>query len=111
MPRRTLELYFNDIRESIEKIIEYASGLTREQFEADSKTIDAVVRNFEILGEAARQLTDDERVRYPHIPWQSMISMRNKVIHEYSGIRMDILWRTVREDIPALKKLLDESKS
>jgi len=104
MPERTPSLYLDDIRASIGKIETYVRGMSWEEFAADQKTIDAVVRNLEIIGEAANRLPEETRARYPGIPWDEMVGMRNKIIHEYFGVDLEILWETVQQDIPGLKE-------
>ena len=69
-------------------------------------TIDAVVRNLEIIGEAANNIPEETTDKYPEIPWREMISMRNKVLHEYFGVDEEILWQTITNDLPPLKKQL-----
>ncbi|MEK7189689.1 MAG: DUF86 domain-containing protein [Patescibacteria group bacterium] len=97
-------LYFQDIVDSIKKIKQYTKKMSFDNFTEDNKTVDAVVRNLEIIGEAARYITKTTRQRHPEIPWAQMAGMRNKVIHEYSGVDLSILWQTVKDDIPDLKK-------
>ena len=103
MSKKTYKVYLDDILTSIERLKEYTKNLSKEDFSKDQKTIDAVVRNVEILGEAARNIPEDFKEKHSGLPWSKMISMRNKVIHEYSGVDVDILWQTVQEDIPALE--------
>ncbi len=108
MPKRDAELYLDDIRESCEKILTYVRDVDRETFEQNGMMIDAVVRNIGIIGEAVSQLPNEVRDRFPDVDWYEIKGMRNIVVHEYFGIRVDILWKTIQEDIPELKKLLDE---
>ena len=82
--------------------------MTFEEFRADDKTIDAVVRNFGIIGEAARHVPSHLQKRYPRIPWSQMRGMRNVVVHEYSGVSTRIIWRTVTENLPPLAPLLQD---
>jgi len=105
MPRN-LDLYLNDILQSIDKIEEYVKGYTFEKFVKDSKTIDAVIRNFSIIGEAGNRISEDIREKYHQLPWHEIIGMRNKVVHEYFGLNEEILWKTVKDDLPRLKKEL-----
>ena len=70
----------------------------------DPKTQDAVLRNLEVVGEAARHITKETKKNYSEIPWRQIVDMRNKVIHEYFGVDLKILWKTVQEDIPYLEK-------
>lgn len=104
MSKRESELYLQDILISIQRIEEYTKGLSSKDFEVDWKTVDAVVRNLEIIGEAAKNMPEEIIEKYPEIPWSSMISMRNKVIHEYFGVDVEILWKTIYEDLPSLKE-------
>lgn len=72
----------------------------------NEKTVDAVVRNLEIIGEAAKNISQEFESKFPEIPWKEMISMRNKVSHEYFGVDSEILWETVTKDLPLLKEKL-----
>ncbi len=109
---RILLDYLNDIIESIADIKEFTAGMTRESFSIDKKTIKAVVRSLEVIGEAANKLPDDVRDGYPEISWQEIIGMRNRLIHEYFGVDLDIVWQTIEEDLKpldnAVKKMVTE---
>jgi len=109
---RILLDYLNDIIESIADIKEFTTGMTRESFSTDKKTIKAVVRSLEVIGEAANKLPDHVRDRYPEISWQEIIGMRNRLIHEYFGVDLDIVWQTIEEDLEplenAVKKIITE---
>lgn len=72
----------------------------------DEKTMDAVVRNIEIIGEASSHLPDDVLQRYPDIPWHLMRAIRNVLAHEYFGVDVEVIWKTVKEDLPRLKEML-----
>ncbi|MEK9143250.1 MAG: DUF86 domain-containing protein [Patescibacteria group bacterium] len=104
MSERSISLYLDDILSSIEHIEEYVKGLSFDNFKNDAKTIDAVVRNIEIIGEAAAKIPPETRLHHPETPWKKIIGARNKVIHEYFGIDVEILWKTIQEDIPLLKE-------
>ena len=78
------------------------------EFEDDEKTIDSVLRNLEIIGEASRHVPREIKNRYSDIPWMEMYTMRNIVIHEYHGVNLSIIWQTVTEDLPALIPQLKE---
>ena len=91
-----------DMIEVIGRIAQYTSGLTREAFLADRMRIDAVVRNLEIIGEAASHVPTAVAARHAELPWAEMRTMRNVVIHEYHGVNLEIVWQTVREDLPPL---------
>lgn len=105
MSKRTPELLLADILESIEKIAAYTAGMaTLEQFAADSKTVDAVLRNIEIIGEAAGRLPEEFTEKHPHIPWNQIRGMRNRLIHAYFGISLPLIWTTIQTAIPELRK-------
>lgn len=106
MSKRAATLYLQDILTSIKKIEEYSQDLSFKEFSKDEKTIDSVVRNLEIVGEAARNIPKEISQKNPDVPWEKMVSMRNKVLHEYFGVDEDILWKTITEDLPKLKKQL-----
>lgn len=105
MPRN-LKLYLNDIQEAIDKIQKYVKGYTFEKFIKDDKTVDAVIRNFSIIGEAGTHIPEEVQEKYPQLPWHEIVGMRNKVIHEYFGLNEEILWKTIQDDLPRLKKEL-----
>ncbi|MFA5205172.1 MAG: DUF86 domain-containing protein [Lentisphaeria bacterium] len=106
MSRRTPELLLLDILESIEKITSYTAGMTQEKFAADSKTIDAVLRNIEIIGEAAGRLPGEFTDEHPNIPWNQIRGMRNRLIHAYFGISLPLIWTTIQTAIPELHQNL-----
>lgn len=112
MSEKSSRLYLEDILTSILRIEDYVRGLNFESFTKDQKTIDAVVRNLEIIGEAAKNIPESFSEKHAELPWREMMSTRNKVIHEYFGVDNNILWQTTREDLPKLKaqiqKLLQE---
>lgn len=103
MSKRTSFLLINDILESIRKIKNYTTGLSFEDFKSDDKTIDAVVRNFEIIGEAARKLPDAYREEYSTIPWYKIIGFRNRIVHDYFGVDLKIIWQIVTTQIDELE--------
>ena len=80
--------------------------MTQEQFTQDEKTVDAVVRNFTVIGEAANNVPEDIQLKYPQVPWADIIGMRNFFVHEYFGVSNEVLWTTIQEDLPALVPLL-----
>lgn len=92
--------------ESLEKIERYTAGLTFERFAQDDRTVDAVVRNLEVIGEAARQIPSEVRERYPEVPWRRVIGLRNVVVHEYFAVDVEIVWTVVRQSLPELKEAL-----
>ncbi|MBI4434492.1 DUF86 domain-containing protein [Candidatus Uhrbacteria bacterium] len=106
MQKRSIELYLQDILECVDLIEEYTSHTSREEFFENQQLVDAVVRRLGILGEAARQTPDGFRTEHPEVPWNRMIGMRNKILHEYFGVDEAILWQTIREDIPPLRAII-----
>jgi uncharacterized protein with HEPN domain len=101
MPRRGWKLRISDIVEAIENALDYSAGMTFEQFVDDRKTIDAVVRNFIVIGEAASHLSDDFIENHPDLPWREMRDMRNIVVHEYFGVDNLIVWETLQKKLTA----------
>ncbi len=113
MPPRKWNLRIEDMIEAIERIQKYTQGMSYEEFSSDSKTIDAVVRNFEVLGEAAGHVPAEIQKAHPHLPWSKIRGMRNLLAHEYFGVSDSILWTTATVDInqllPPLKAILATS--
>jgi uncharacterized protein with HEPN domain len=104
MSERGAKLYLSDIENALEKIANYTHGFSFEEFAANQQVIDAVVRNFEIIGEAVRNIPSEVKMSHVQIPWDKMIAMRNKVIHEYFGVDEEILWKTIQEDLPKFEE-------
>ncbi len=96
MRERNHKVYFKDILDSIENIEKYIKDLSFDEFSNNKMVVDAVIRNFEIIGEASKNIPDDVKVLYKNIPWKEMAGMRDKVIHEYFGIDLDIVWKTAK---------------
>jgi len=92
MSKRTPQLLIQDILVSCHKIMAYSEGMTYDDFVKDSKTIDAVIRNFEIIGEAANRLPDDFKESYAEIDWHRIRGFRNRIVHDYMGIDYEIVW-------------------
>lgn len=97
---RTYFHFLEDIETSMARIMEYVEGIDYLTFHKDYKTVDAVVRNFEIIGEATKNLPADFKEKYPQLPWEEMYRMRNKISHEYFGIDYEILWYIAKNEIP-----------
>jgi uncharacterized protein with HEPN domain len=108
--KRVYEDYLRDMLENAEKARSFIKGLDYDDFRKDDKAMYAVIRAFEIIGEAARQIPEDVRDAHPEIQWREIMGMRNKLTHEYFGVNTEVVWRTVQEDlpiiIPALRKIL-----
>ena len=104
MSKRDDSLYLNDIKTSILKIQKCVKGLSFDEFNKKDIFVDAVIRNLEVIGEASIHISSDLRKKHKDIPWQMMADMRNKMIHEYFGIDNKIIWETIKNDFPPLKK-------
>lgn len=101
----------DDILICMEKIQSYINGITYEQFIDDFKTQDAVIRNIEVIGEAAKHLSDNLRLKYSDIPWKEIVGTRDRLIHGYFGVNIDIVWRIATVDIPKLKPRIEKIKN
>lgn len=100
---RDPRLYLEDILEACERIDEYVSGLNQERFTGNRMAYDAVVRNLEIVGEAAKHLPDEIRAVMPEIEWRKAAGLRDMLAHAYFGIDDDILWSVVRDKLPGVR--------
>lgn len=99
--KRTDEIFFlKDVLNSLSKIFKYTENMSYEDFIKDDKTKDAVERNFEIIGEAVKHLSEDFRIRHSHIPFRQVAGMRDKLIHDYFGIDYEIVWKTIITKLP-----------
>lgn len=99
--------YIEDIVEATRKIDRYTATLEYETFVDDELTVDAVLRNFEVIGEAAKNVPEDVREEYDEVPWSEMAGMRDKLIHGYSTVELAIVWKTVEAEIPEVKQQLE----
>lgn len=113
MPPRDWRLRVEDILESIERILRYTAGMDFDAFRANEMAVDAVIRNFAVIGEAARQVPEEIQRKHSVIPWGDMRDMRNVVIHQYFGADPKTIWETIRNDlsplVPALRRILSET--
>jgi uncharacterized protein with HEPN domain len=96
--------FLGDIKEAMDLIASYSKGLTYKKFLADRKTQDAVVRNFEVIGEAAKNISSALKAKYPEIPWKSIAGLRDKLIHFYFGIDYKIVWNISKKELPKLSQ-------
>ena len=112
MPPRGWQMRIEDILDAIGQIQDYTRGMTFDAFSHDRKTIDAVVRNITIIGEAAGNVPSAVAERHGEIPWRQMRDFRNVVVHAYFGVDLKVLWDTIRTDLPPLvdplRRLLSE---
>ncbi len=101
-PGRSHLDYLDDIRQAIEKAIEFVGGMSLDTFASDDKTTYAVIRALELVGEATKRIPQDVRDKYAEVPWRSMAGIRDKLIHDYMTVNLEVVWKTVTEDLPAL---------
>ncbi|MEB3192716.1 MAG: DUF86 domain-containing protein [Snowella sp.] len=106
MSDRYSEDYLRDMAEAIELAIEFTDGMEFEKFTSDKKTIFAVTRAIQIIGEAVKKIPDTTRQQYPQVPWKDIAKMRDKVTHQYFAVKLDVIWDTVQQDLPLLKTLI-----
>jgi len=109
MSNREAKLLVGDILDAISKIESYLSGSKFEDFIKDDKTIDAVIRNFGIIGEAANRLPDEYKGRHDQIDWIQIVGLRNRVIHDYFGVDLEIIWYISKNELEDLKTKLSGS--
>lgn len=102
------QIFLKHILESIIWIEKDVKGLSKEEFLANVPIQDAVIRRIEIIGEAVRNIPADLRKDYPVVPWQNISGMRDKLIHGYFGVDLELVWEVVKKDIPPLKKQIKE---
>ena len=101
-------IYLRHILEAIEKIEHYLLNTTYKSFSANDMMIDAVVRELEIIGEASSKLSKEFKDNHSDVAFRDATDMRNFLIHEYFGVRKEIVWETCKEDLPKVKKLIDD---
>lgn len=108
MSKRDWKLFVEDILESIGLIEHYVNNMDLEDFNTDRKTIDAVVRNFEIIGEASKFIPEDIKKNYQNVDWKGIVGLRNRIAHEYFGISTVIIWHIIKEELPLLKSQMEQ---
>ena len=104
---RDLRDYLNDIVDAMAKALKFVEEMSYEDFVNDDKTVFAVVRALEIIGEAVKNIPEDLRTKHSNIPWKDLAGMRDKLIHGYFGVDLRRVWKTVKEVIPAMKPLFE----
>jgi uncharacterized protein with HEPN domain len=100
--------YLRDMLENANRAIQFTEGMNFESFSKDEKTVYAVIRAVEIIGEATRNIPEEIRTKYPEIPWRDASNMRNKLVHRYFGINLEVIWQTINEDLPMLADTIQE---
>jgi uncharacterized protein with HEPN domain len=108
MSERTDREFLCDIREAISRISAYVAGVEYESFVKDTKTQDAVIRNLEILGEATKNLSEAFRIAHNGVPWRSMAGARDRLIHHYFGVNLDIVWQIISIELPKVTEQLPD---
>lgn len=104
MKGRSDKILLFDIAECCQRIAEYIGGVRKKDFEANYQLQDALVRKLEVIGEAAKGLSDDVRDSNQHVPWQQLMGMRDRMVHQYFRVDLDIVWKTAKKDIPVLER-------
>lgn len=105
--KREYKDYVVDIIEAMKKIEKFTKNLTSEDFRADEKTVLAVIRLLEVIGEAAKKIPPAVKEKYKQIPWKRMAGMRDKLIHEYFGVNIKVVWKAIKEDLPGVKPQIE----
>ena len=109
-PDRIIRDYLEDILQAVTDARDFTRGMGFDDFSGDRKTVNAVVRSLEIIGEAVKKIPPDIKKLRPEVPWNEIAGMRDKLIHEYFGVDLEIVWQTVQNDleaiVPAVEKLL-----
>jgi len=103
---REYSLYLKDILEAMAAIEKFVAGMEFEDFKNDDRTSSAVIRKFEIIGEAIKHIPDEIRNKYPQIKWKQMAGMRDRLIHFYFGVKYDLVWHTIKDVIPKVKPIV-----
>ena len=108
MSKRSDRDYLSDIQEAMLRIATYTADVDYDKFMEDTKTQDAVIRNIEVIGEATKNLSGRLRKAYPQIPWKDMAGVRDKMIHHYFGINLEIVWTIAKKEIPSLLPQIED---
>lgn len=105
---RDPKLHLKDILEAMQAIERFVEGIGLKDFKDNDEKSSAVIRKFEIIGEATKSVSEDIKQKYPAIPWKEMAAMRDKLIHFYFGIKYELVWHTIKTRIPQVKPLIQE---
>ena len=108
MSERADRDFLSDIQEAVRRITVYTTTMTYEAFLTDTRTQDAVIRNLEIIGEATKNLSTELRAKYPDISWKGMAGMRDRLIHHYFGVNLDIVWHIITAELPDVASRIEE---
>jgi uncharacterized protein with HEPN domain len=100
--------YVDHILDCIRKINDFSKELSLKDFRKSELIQDAIIRNIEIIGEASKKISKDTKQTYYKIPWKEIAGMRDKLIHDYIGVDVDVVWKTIKEDIPILEAMISE---
>ena len=113
--KREFILYMEDMLQSMNRIEEYLGELNFREFKMNYLVVDAIIRNFEIIGEASKNIPTDILEKYPEIPWRKMYGLRNLIAHEYFGVDYEMIWEIAKNNLPQnridLSKIIDEEKA
>ena len=103
--KRDYQLFIKDALEAMEAIENFVEGMTFDELTQDDKTSSAVIRKFEIIGEATKHFPEQLKEKYPEVPWKNMAGMRDRLIHAYFGIDYQLVWDTIKNEIPKIKEI------
>jgi uncharacterized protein with HEPN domain len=104
MIRRDYRDYLQDVLEAVNDVEDFVGDMSFEEFSRDRKTINAVVRSIEVIGEASKNIPESLKAKHKDLPWKQIAGMRDKLIHAYFGVDLEILWKAVKENVPRLKE-------
>ncbi len=102
--KKNAQVFLQHIRQSVDLIESYIKDISEDNFYTNFEKQDAVIKRLEVIGEAIKNLPDDFKQANPNIPWQDISDMRNKLIHEYFGVDLELVWSVVKNDLPTLKR-------
>lgn len=108
MSSRSVPILLDDILDAMQRIEQYTAGMEARAFERDGKTVDAVVRNCAVIGEAANRIPTDFKDTHQYIPWVQIVGLRNRIVHEYFGIDINLVWEIISSNMPTLKAQLQQ---